>query len=40
MLRGRFRLPVDVALVRPKTAADYQTANALFRQMLRTAGVG
>ena len=32
---GRFRIPVDVALVRPKTAADYQTANALFRQMLR-----
>ena len=33
---GRFRIPVDVALVRPKPAADYQTANALFRQMLRS----
>ncbi len=31
---GPFRIPLDFELVRPKTAADYQTANALFRQML------
>ncbi len=31
---GRFRIPIDFELVRLKTAPDYQTPNALFRQML------
>ena len=31
----RFRIPVDVALVRPKTASAYQPPNALFRQTVQ-----
>jgi len=31
---GSFRIPIDFEIIRPKTATDYQTPNALFRQML------
>jgi hypothetical protein len=33
--RGVYRIPVDFALLRRRDDANYQTENALFRQMLR-----